>query len=255
MGGFGGVFGGTWGGGGGASPATPSQGGTGDVKGIFGRISALVGDPLGNWCTPLNYLAQFKQAWDWLFNKLRQTDMPFDEAIITIPGVPAGTRDLTAYQGAKQPLEMLIDPTKLWWKQKGTDDTKYTEVPKLDYLPDVQNIQGLQGFAWRLGTIFVTPSTIDMDLRLEGEFMFPEFVTPDDPIRMTGFMHILAFKTASLIGIEKGNDNWYKNYGSEAQSNLDDITAKFVKSDQAKVRRIGRTTRRGRSRRRLHLSN
>lgn len=226
-----------------------------DVKGVFSRIAGLVNNPQQDWCTPQNYQGQFNQAWDWLFNKLRQTDMPFDEDRVVLPGILAGTRDLSQYTTSGKPLERLIDPKKVWWKQTGMDDTNYTEVPKLDEIPDVLNVQGIEGFAWRLGTIYFSPSTIDIDLRIEGEFMFPELVSPDDPIRMSGFTHVLAFKTSSLIGVVRGNDNWFTKYDLLAEKSLDDITAKFVKSDQAKVRRLGRITRRGRTRRRLHLSN
>jgi hypothetical protein len=211
------------------------------------RIKSLVEDDDGEFVTDSYLQPKVAMAYDDLYNKLRMTGAQFDESVVELINVPAGTSDLSAYFASGKELELLLNPAKngFDWKLTGQDATNYTEARLVSKVPDVQAGQFITSFEWRKGNIYFTPITSAVDIRIRGEFLFSTLKADADPVQAgINVGNALVYWTAALIGIVRGNPQWEKSYQFKGDVAFDDIAIMLTKADQAKVQRVGRTSRR-----------
>jgi len=210
------------------------------------RIRDLVDDPSGEYTTDDYLLNKVAVVYDDLYNDLRSTGAQFDESVVELINVTAGTPDLGAYFASGKDLEMLLNPTRMDAKLTGLDPINYLQVTLTSRLEDLQPGATIGAFEWRRGNIYITPATAAMDIRIRGEFLFSALKEDADPIEVGKNMgSYLAYKAASLIGIVRGNPQWEKSYGLLGDRAFDSIAIQIVKADQGKVKRVGRVSRRG----------
>lgn len=211
------------------------------------RIRSLVEDQDAEFTTDSYLQDKVGMAYDDLYNKLRMTGAQFDESVVELTNIPAGTSDLGAYFASGKELEMLLNPSKngFDWKLTGLDSTNYRNVSMVSKIPDVQASQIIRSFEWRKGNLYFTPVATPVDIRIRGEFLFSALKTDADPIQAgINVGNVIVYWTAVLIGIARGNPQWEKSYQFKGDQAFDDIAIMLTKADQAKVLRVGRTSRR-----------
>lgn len=214
-----------------------------DVK---ARARALVGDPDGDFCTDAYLTPLINQALDESVNYLEGSCSPFIESVIEAVNMPAGTTNFADVQKVGNKWAGLMNPLYLEAKQAGMPPTQYMQILRADKLPDVDPAQGVAPYArayweWRSWIIFITPLNYAADFRIRGEFRPSPLLKDSDIIPIHPlFAGALAYQTAALIGMERGNQGYVQSYGPRAESTLDDIAAELVRQQQGTSSRLGR---------------
>ncbi len=219
----------------------------GDVK---AKVRSLLDDVQGSYLDDAFLDPLIQQEYEAAASELAGTLSPFDEMVVEVPGVTAGTSDLSAYQAAGKPLETLVNPERIDWKVAGQPSWFYRKLRgPMDMLPDTRPDQCPIGWEWRAEIIYITPATADVDLRVRGEFGVPILRSDDDQLTLHKRIgYAIGYRVAALAAAVRGNSEWVKNYGDQAIVAMDEIEAQLVRADQGKVRRVGRMTRCNRTR-------
>src|SRR5579872_1072140 len=175
MGGFGqGPFGG--------STSTPSIAGAPGISLVVQRVQTEF-DALGqdDWCDKdyiLNFLSIHHEDVD---NVLENLDLSYDTQVVVLSAVPAGTSDLSAFEVSGQPLSSIMYPIKLEWRLVGGTDINWRKIPRQDEIEDVliptaggpSQTEGIASFEWRGGIIYISPSSVDVDIRVRFDALPP----------------------------------------------------------------------------------
>jgi hypothetical protein len=221
-----------------------------NVDNITTRVQSLCDDTEATpeFCTRQYVLGHLNQAYDDVMLELDAADAAFDEEVVEIPNLPAGTHDLSSYGATSQPLERLIEPYAqgIEWKRAGDPDTSYAPVRKQDVKADVEPQEGISGFEYRGAVIYLTPSSSIVDLRIRGLFEPADLTTGESEVRIPSLGFVLAYKVAELIGIAKGVAWWADRYGRKASEATQNLANRLCKNDQGVVRRFGSTMHPGR---------
>ena len=216
-----------------------------DLGTVKSRIRSLVDDPDASYATDAFLLPLINQKYEELYNRMLSTGAEFERRVAELFNVPAQTTNLSAYALAGQPLELMMQPLQFDWKQAGLDPTNYRIAPLTDRVADVVPDQLIQNWEWRSGVIYFTPCTLAVDIRIRGDFLFAALNTDSDVIAVTkNFGHALAYGTAALVGAVRGNQAWAQAYTLLQDNAVDDVMQYLTRKDQAKVRRVGRMSRR-----------
>lgn len=229
------------------------------VKDIVGRVQSKLDDPDGTYITPEYVLGFVNDVYDWLFNKLSLTGSQFSEADVIIPGVAAGSPDLSQYQQPGQPLAMLVQPTMLRWRIPGLDESYFRKANgPLDAPRDLPapGLPQLDSWAWVRYVIELSQCSTPLDIEVTGSFLFDPLTEPDDPVAIAmNANRVFSSKLASDIGAARGNDKWVAKYGNDADEALDDLAVLLVRARQATTHRVGRISRRGGNTSRLNTNH
>jgi hypothetical protein len=122
-----------------------------------------------------------------------------------------------------------------------------------DMLPDLPPYQAPVAWEWRENVIYFTPCTTVIDLRIRGEYDVPKLRADSDPLTLHKRIgYVIALRVATLIAKNRGNIPWVQQYGTDAQKGMDEIASQMARAEQGKVRRLGRQTRRNRTRGRFN---
>jgi len=218
-----------------------------DLSTVKSRVRSLVDDPDASYATDAFLLLLINQKYEELYNRMLSTGAAFERRVTEILNVPAQTTNLSAYALAGQPLELMVQPLQFEWKQAGLDPTNYRIASLVDRVKDVIPGQLIEDWEWRSGVIYFTPSTLAVDIRIRADFLFAALNTDSDVIAVTkNFGHALAYGTAALVGAVRGNQAWAQAYTLLQDNAVDDVMQYLTRKDQAKVRRVGRMSRRSR---------
>lgn len=216
-----------------------------DLSTVKSRIRSLVDDPDASYATDAFLLPLINQKYEELYNRMLSTGAEFERRVTKILNVPAQTPNLSAYALPGQPLELMIQPLQFEWKQAGLDPTNYKTAALLDKVKDVIPDQLIDDWEWRAGVIYFSSCTLNVDIRIRGDFLFAALTTDSDSIAVTkNFGHALAYGTAALVGAVRGNQAWAQAYTLLQDNAVDDIMQYLTRKDQAKIRRVGRMTKR-----------
>lgn len=211
------------------------------------RVRALLDDPAGSYLTDDFIVPLIQEVYDDANSQLASTQSNWDISVVECPAIQPGTPNLASLQIGTGPLATLTDqPRRIDWKVAGNDPSYYQLVPSYQVLPDVDPLQFMAGWEWRSEVIWLTPSSIAVDLRVRGEFG-PPALTSDDSVLISAprIGYVVAYGTAALIAAVRGNAAWEKSYGEKAMEGMDEIMGQLVRDSQASVRRLGRQTQRG----------
>jgi hypothetical protein len=209
------------------------------------RIRSLVEDDDAEFAKDEYLQPKVAMAYDDLYNKLRMTGAQFDESVVELINVKAGLSDLGDYFASGTELELLLNPKIFEWKLTGQDATNYTEARLVSKVPDVQAGQFITSYEWRKGNLYFTPVTAAVDIRIRGEFLFSALKEDANPVQAgINVGNVLVYWTCAMIGIARGNPQWEKSYQFKGDVAFDDIAIMLTKANQAKVQRVGRTSRR-----------
>lgn len=214
-----------------------------DLTTVKSRIRSLVDDADASYATDAFLLPLINQKYEELYNRMLSTGAEFEQRATEILNVPVQTTNLSAYSLPTQPLELMVQPLQFEWKQAGLDPTNYKAASLVDRVMDVIPDQLIDDWEWRAGVIYFTPCTLNVDIRIRGDFLFAALETDSDAIAVTkNFGHALAYGTAALVGAVRGNQAWAQAYTLLQDNALDDIMQYLARKDQAKIRRVGRMT-------------
>ena len=209
------------------------------------RVRALIGDPDGDFCTDAYVVPLINQAYDEAINELAGTCSPFMTRLLVAPNLPAGIADLAEQQEPGGPLDGLMTPLKIEYKQAGLPESSYRFAEEAGILPNVSPIGG--GLAcrpfweWRSWIVYLTPLNYAADFRVRGEYRPPALIKDKDYIAVHPLMVVaLAYATGVLIGMERGNKGYVADYTPKAEKTLNDISAELVRKQQSTSSRVGR---------------
>jgi hypothetical protein len=216
-----------------------------DLTTLKFRIRSLIDDPDGTYATDSFLLPLINQKYEELYNRMLSTGAEFERKVVEIFNVPAQTADLSAYGLSSQPLELLVEPLSLEWKTSGLDNTNYRRATLVDKLKDMIPNQYVDDWEWRAGVVYFTPCTMNVDLRLRGDFLPASLTDEKDQVLSTvkNFGNALGYGVGSLIGLVRGNQGWAQSYAMLQDNALDDVMQYLSRKDQQKVRRVGRMVR------------
>lgn len=217
------------------------------VKDIAARVAAKCDDQEQTYVTP-EYLMGFVQdVSDWLFGKLRLANNQFDEEVVVLPAVDAGTPTLDKFQQDAKALSAMVLPKILRWRLPGQDNRFWRKADgPLDY-PRELNPGGvyLDSWAWIRNSVKLANFVTALDIEVTGDFMFDPLTDPESALSMTLLANrTFTCKLASEVGKARGNDKWTTNYSNDADDALDDLLLALSKENQKKTHRLARINRR-----------
>jgi hypothetical protein len=213
-----------------------------NVGEVVQAIGALNDDPANqvidkDYCLPFINLAWMDIAAE--FNAL---GLQYQEEVVVLSAVPAGTSDLSTFQAAGELLESIVLPTLVEWKRTEEEDTQYREVALREKLPDVQTEdQGISAYQWRKGKVIVTPSSIAVDIRVTFKAYSLDFVDPVTSI-IVGAGNLIAYKASEMLNSPKvRNDAAAVAYfAAKFRDAADNFEVLCVKQKNREGFRIGR---------------
>lgn len=211
---------------------------------VKARVRVLLDDPQGSYLTDDFILPLIAEVYEDANSQLASTQSSYDVAVVEVAGIAPGTPNLAALQAGAGPLSHLMaQPQRIDWKAAGEDPSYYSLVPNYGVLPDLQPQEHMAGWEFRSNTIWLTPSSIAVDLRVRGEFG-PAPLTSDASVLTTHprIGYVVSYGTAALIAAVRGNGPWVEEYESKAAEGMDEIMEQLVRMEQGQVRRTGRQT-------------
>ena len=216
----------------------------------LGRVRAEVqnnlDDPQGTYLDSAFLDPKIQTVYERYASELTGTDSEYATDVVDIPNLTPGTPNLAPFQSPGQPLYQLVNPRRIDWKPAGLADAYYQllEGPK-DVLPDMIAQNYMVCWEFRKYIIWLAPATINVDLRIRGDFD-PLALTTDDSVLdlHPRIGYAVACQVSSDVAKTRGNPNWIKQFGDDANNAIDFIGCQIVKADQGKVRRVGRQTQR-----------
>ena len=216
-----------------------------NVTAVVTTVQSLCDDPDGTYIDFDYVLPLLNLNYGLVFNKLN-TGFDFDSAVVELPNIAANTPDLRAFTTTGQPLEFMTYPSTLEFKLSGQDATFYRTIGgPLEKPRDV--LAGnpyLDSWSFRGGIIFLSKFSSQIDLRIQGEFLFPPLTTGADEIRISKDIGgCLALKTAASVGKARGNPGWVTTYSKDYEDAFDDVNIKMAKFEQRKTQRVGSLSR------------
>lgn len=203
-------------------------------------------DPQGSYLTDSFIVPLINEVYDDANSQLASTQSSYDISVVEVPGIQPGTPNLESLQAPGEILASLTDqPLRIDWKAAGTAAYYYQLVPNYEVLPDVQPQQGMTGWEFRSEVIWLTPSSIAVDLRIRGEFG-PPALTNDESVLISHprIGYVVAYGTAALVATVRGNQAWTTQYNEKAMEGMDEIMEQLVRASQGSVRRVAKLTQR-----------
>jgi hypothetical protein len=205
------------------------------------RIRGLIDDTDATYSSDAFLALLVNQIYEESANKLLAADGSFERKSVELPNVIAQTTDLSQYQAAGKPLQLMFQPGIFEYKQAGLAPAAYQQAEFVDKVSDVTPGQIITDWKWDSGVISFTPSVLAMDIRITGEFMFAPLASEQDVVQITkNFGVVLAYGVAALIGVVRGNQGWIQAYSKKADETFDDVAQFLSRQNQKKIRRVGR---------------
>jgi hypothetical protein len=213
---------------------------------VKARVRNLLDDPQGSYLTDSFLVPLINEVYDEANSQLASTQSSWDIAVVELPGVAPGTPNLASYQTGSGLLATLTDqPLRIDWKPAGEDSSYYRLVPNYEVLPDLQPGEGVAGWEYRSEVIWLTNSSIAVDLRIRGEFAPPALTSDESSLLSHPRVgYVVAYGAAALVATVRGNEAWTRQYEQKAVEGMDEIMEQLVRAEQGQVRRAGRQTRR-----------
>lgn len=204
------------------------------AKDSISSISQLVGDPFQDWCTSEYALPFMRTAQKGLINTLISNPvLNRAVALIDVPSIGVGTRDLSALFLPGAQLELLEDPITLWERpitSANEDDWSemyVTPVP-MPSNPRAYN----KTYTWTGATLLVPGADQDLQLRVYGEFKPSPLTTEDSPL-IPGTSTLIEFKTAELICRPRGARQLAEDYKLDFELQVESYINRIVMRMQA----------------------
>lgn len=184
---------------------------------IYSFIRSLLDDPQADWATDAYLQPHLNLAYRNLEMELGAYGMAADQNVAVIPNLPPGTTDLSSYAAPGGPLAAMWQPLTLYERPAGASDNDWQLLRPSDNLPPLPPRPFCQIWEFRLGAIHLPPASQALDLQVRFEELFPALTDPDQPLRLTGGTHLLAYSTAALVARARGAQDLAMAYAAEAE--------------------------------------
>lgn len=225
------------------------------VGDIIKRVQAKCDDPDATYITDDYVLNFVEDVYEWMYNQLKLTGSQFDELVVVLPAVAAGTSTLDAFGEDTKPLASLLEPRIIRYKLPDQDPTYFRRADgPLDYIGDVTNagLPYLDSWAWQHQSIKLSNFSTPLDIEISGDFLFDPLTEVGSQIQIAkNANRVFSCKLASEVGKARGNDKWVTTYAADADEAMDDLKSILVKANQGKTERLGRMSRSTRGNTRL----
>lgn len=221
------------------------------VEDIVSRVQKLFEDEQAGWCDKGYILGWLQMYNEDLESYLENLDLAYDTQVVVILGVPANTTDLSTYQSASGPLANMMFPIALEWKLTGDNNLQWRPIDPVDKVEDTDssldgqpvhsNIVGILSYEWRGSIVYISPSSVAVDLRMRAE-MLPAVVNTDNAAYIKGMTNVLAYGISVMIADVRGgagNAKLSLKFADRHQKALDVLVDRLVKQDQIPHRRMG----------------
>jgi hypothetical protein len=221
------------------------------VEDIVTRVQKLFEDEQANWCDKGYILGWLQMYNEDLESYLENLDLSYDTQVVVITGVPANTTDLSTYQAATGPLANMVVPIALEWKLTTDNQLQWRPINRVDKVVDTDqsldagpvssNIIGILSYEWRGGIVFISPSSVAVDVRARAE-MLPSVVNTDNSAYIKGMTNVLAYGISVMIADSRGgvgNAKLSLKFSDRHQKALDVLVDRLVKNEQITPRRMG----------------
>lgn len=230
------------------------------AKSVLNRLSQLMVLAYGKKSNlaDVDYLTDFVAIRNEDINlRIQSLGLNFDTQVVVLPGVPANTTDLSAYQADGQPLAALIIPDSgdgsepIEWRVAGQSDLMWQPVPWLGKVIDTNSSQTpgvvtstsgcVDSFEWRAGIIYISPCNVAVDLRIRGTFL-PILADNDAAQVIKGLVNVIAYWTGEMVsalgpGGEAGPvHQWFATEAARAEN---DFICNLSKAQLTKQVRLG----------------
>ena len=196
----------------------------------------------------------FIQGWLAIHNEdleslLENLDLSYDTSIYVLT-IAAGTTDLSSFQADGQVLDNMMYPIAMEWRLPGQNDTQWNPVTTVDKVIDTNlsptgiavssSVSGIASWNWRKGIVYISPSSVDCEIRLRTEDL-PALLDTDSALYIKGMTNVLAYGVAEMIAASQGGgvakyaaviNGWFTDAFSQ-------IADRLVKQEQAVPRRMG----------------
>jgi hypothetical protein len=183
-------------------------------------------------------------------NILENLDLSYDTSIYVLSPVPAGTTDLSAWQADGQTLQNMMFPIALEWRLTGQNDTQWNPINHTDKIIDTNlsptgiavssSIAGIASYTWRKRVIYISPSSVDVEIRIQVEEL-PAQLQVDSDTYIAGLDNVLAYRVAEKIAMGQGagSSKLAAIFRQWAAEDFDPIQDRLVKEEQTVSRRMG----------------
>jgi len=221
------------------------------VEAIVKRVQKLFQDEQAAWCDKGYILGWLEMYNEDLASYLENLDLAYDEQVVVLESVPAQTTDLSSYQLDGGQLGGMVYPISLEWKLTTENNLQFRPVDpvdkeidtdaSLDGQPVQSNLAGIASWEWRGSKVFISPSSVAVDIRMRAE-MLPDVVNTDSSTYIAGMTNVLAYGIAVMIADTVGgvgNGKLSIKFADRHQKALDIIVDRLVKQDQIPHRRMG----------------
>lgn len=160
-----------------------------------------------------------------------------NEAVATLPAVPAYTVSLAAFQAPGQPLANLEQPIALREKAAGAAPEDYQDVRLVDELPARSPAALLLEYEWRGTTVVLIGATQALDLEVRFVTRWGSLNAATDALAVNGLANALGWWTAGLMCSALREDAKSQQYLASARHFLFQRVNDFVKTSQIALRR------------------
>lgn len=223
------------------------------VQMIISRVQTLVADLGQDWADPDLICKHLVIANDDLEPELQMYNLDFDTQVVILPSIPANTTTLGALQEDGQPLSGLILPKTVEWRLAGQSEEQWQPVNYVQKVVDTDTGTGLPGAAvasnysdvesweWRNGTLFLSPCSQSVDLRIRYQSLPVEVNadSPNQPVR--GVTNILTYDTVlSIDTVRKAaNRDFIAAINFRRKKAFAIFAANQIKGHQGQIIRLG----------------
>ncbi len=184
---------------------------------IYSFIRSLLDDPQADWATDAYLQPHLNLAYRNLEMELGAYGLAADQAEVVIPNLPPGTTDLTGYAEPGGPLAAMWQPLTIYERPAGASDQDWQLLRPADIIPPLPPRPFCDIWEFRLGAIHLPPASQALDLRIRFEELFPALTDPDQPLRLAGGNHLLAYSSAALVARARGAQDLALSYAAEAE--------------------------------------
>jgi hypothetical protein len=212
------------------------------VATVTTRVATLFEDRGQKWCTK-----DYVQSFLAIHNEdveayLESLDLSYDTDVIVLSNVTAGATDLSAFQAEGGLLANMTLPTALEWKLPEEDDSKYQPIPRADKVRDVptaEPFRGIASFEWRKGIVYLTPSSVDVTIRVRCETL-PASLDEDSGQYIKGLTNVLVYGVAAMIAFARGGPASKLGlvFQDKYEKALGTVEDTMIKNDQLSPRRM-----------------
>lgn len=210
---------------------------------VISNVQTLWQAKGAKWCDKDYVVSFLTMINEQLEQKFAAVGLSYSEEFIILPNVAAGTTDLSAFQAPGQQLGDMMSPYSLEWRLPGAPATQFAPVGRVDKVLDVDTInspiEGIESYAWMGGIVQISPSSVNVDIRVGCELL-PDVFQSDSDNYIKGATNVLSFWTAGIIGLIRGAGA--SKLGTEftkmGDSAWDDIESVFIMQEQETPRRL-----------------